>query len=236
MTHIMITSTSSTEAKSLYYLLQRAGLGAVELSVSSGEQAVRAAVQAGANVVLAEAAALGASLSQSIEELHREIPGCQLILYFDSAMQMEEARQLKQQHVELQLRPLHKAQIQRAVSRALDRVGSGPMQLRTEQVLTMLSQNMLDSLLKGSTGEAGEYLHALGVTGNSSGAVYMGRLSAVLEKNRAEQLAAELRRRLMNQGCKAVLRVSGSTLTAVGFADASRQPALMGGLETALKR
>ena len=36
MTHIMSTSTSGTEAKSLYYLLQRAGLGAVELSVSSG--------------------------------------------------------------------------------------------------------------------------------------------------------------------------------------------------------
>ena len=236
MTHIMITSTSGTEAKSLYYLLQRAGLGAVELSVSSGEQAVRAAVQAGANVVLAEAAALGQPLSQAIEELQEAMPACQLILYFDSAMQMEEARQLKRQHVELLLRPLHKAQSQRAVSRALERVGSGSMQLRTEQILTMLSQQMLDDLLKGDVRAAGGYLEALGLNEQSGGAVYMGRISAMLEKNRAEQLAAELRRRLLDQGCMAVLRVSGSSLTAVGFAAADRQPALMGVLETALKR
>lgn len=33
MTHIMIVSANGSEAKALFYLLQRAGLGAVDLSI-----------------------------------------------------------------------------------------------------------------------------------------------------------------------------------------------------------
>ena len=59
MTHIMIVSANGSEAKALFYLLQRAGLGAVDLSICTGEHLARLVAERGAGVILAEAEALG---------------------------------------------------------------------------------------------------------------------------------------------------------------------------------
>ena len=48
MTHIMIVSANGSEAKALFYLLQRAGLGAVDLSICTGEHLARLVAERGA--------------------------------------------------------------------------------------------------------------------------------------------------------------------------------------------
>ena len=98
-----------------------------------------------------------------------------------------------------------------------------------------MTQRTLDDLLEGRTEEACKSLNALGLE-QECGAVYLAWLSEPLALRESENLAAELRGRLLGVGCTALLRVSGGSLAAVGFAPADQQAAVMGTLETALKR
>ena len=51
MTRIMIVSANGSEAKALFYLLQRAGLGAVDLSICPGEHLARRAAEKGGSIM-----------------------------------------------------------------------------------------------------------------------------------------------------------------------------------------
>ena len=141
---------------------------------------------------------------------------------------------LKRDNVQMLMRPLRKTQIQRAVARALEQAGHGPRQAQCEQLLRIMTQRTLDDLLEGRTEEACKSLNALGLE-QECGAVYLAWLSEPLALRESENLAAELRGRLLGVGCTALLRVSGGSLAAVGFAPADQQAAVMGTLETALK-
>lgn len=235
MTHIMIVSANGSEAKALFYLLQRAGLGAVDLSICPGEHLVRLVAERGAGVILAEAEALGDKPEQVLDELFRVAPECQVVLYSGNTVQMDALRTLKRDNVQMLMRPLRKTQIQRAVARALEQAGHGPRQAQCEQLLRIMTQRTLDDLLEGRTEEACKSLNALGLE-QECGAVYLAWLSEPLALRESENLAAELRGRLLGVGCTALLRVSGGSLAAVGFAPADQQAAVMGTLETALKR
>ena len=235
MTHIMIVSANGSEAKALFYLLQRAGLGAVDLSICPGEHLARLVAERGAGVILAEAEALGDKPEQVLDELFRVASECQVVLYSGNTVQMDALRTLKRDNVQMLMRPLRKTQIQRAVARALEQAGHGPRQAQCEQLLRIMTQRTLDDLLEGRTEEACKSLNALGLE-QECGAVYLAWLSEPLALRESENLAAELRGRLLGVGCTALLRVSGGSLAAVGFAPADQQAAVMGTLETALKR
>lgn len=235
MTHIMIVSANGSEAKALFYLLQRAGLGAVDLSICTGEHLARLVAERGAGVILAEAEALGDKPEQALDELFRVAPECQVVLYSGNTVQMDALRTLKRDNVQMLMHPLRKTQIQRAVARALEQAGHGPRQAQCEQLLRIMTQRTLDDLLEGRTEEACKSLNALGLE-QECGAVYLAWLSEPLALRESENLAAELRGRLLGVGCTALLRVSGGSLAAVGFAPADQQAAVMGTLETALKR
>ena len=222
MTRIMIVSANGSEAKALFYLLQRAGLGAVDLSICPGEHLARRAAEKGAGVVLAEAEALGDKPEQVLDELFRVAPECQVVLYSGNTVQMDALRALKRDNVQMLMRPLRKTQIQRAVARALEQAGHGPRQAQCEQLLRMMTQRTLDDLLEGRTEEACKSLNALDLE-QESGAVYLAGLSEPLAPRESEGLAA-------------LLRVSGGSLAAVGFAPTDQQATVMGTLETALKR
>ena len=161
MTRIMIVSANGSEAKALFYLLQRAGLGAVDLSICPGEHLARRAAEKGAGVILAETDALGDEPEQTLDELFRVAPECQVVLYSGNTVQMDALRALKRDNVQMLMRPLRKTQIQRAVARALEQAGHGPRQARCEQLLRMMTQRTLDDLLEGRTEEACKSLNAL---------------------------------------------------------------------------
>ncbi len=112
MTHIMIVSANGSEAKALFYLLQRAGLGAVDLSICPGEHLARLVAERGAGVILAEAEALGDKPEQALDELFRVAPECQVVLYSGNTVQMDALRTLKRDNVQMLMRPLRKTQIQ----------------------------------------------------------------------------------------------------------------------------
>ena len=179
MTHIMIVSANGSEAKALFYLLQRAGLGAVDLSICPGEHLTRLAAERGAGVILAEAEALGDKPEQVLDELFRVAPECQVVLYSGNTVQMDALRTLKRDNVQMLMRPLRKTQIQRAVARALEQAGHGPRQAQCEQLLRIMTQRTLDDLLEGRTEEACKSLNALGLE-QECGAVYLAWLSEPL--------------------------------------------------------
>lgn len=231
MTHIMIVSANGSEAKALFYLLQRAGLGAVDLSICPGEHLTRLVAERGAGVVLAEAEALGDKPEQVLDELFRVAPECQAVLYSGNTVQMDALRTLKRDNVQMLMRPLRKTQIQRAVARALEQAGHGPRQAQCEQLLRIMTQRTLDDLLEGRTEEACKSLNALG-----AGAGVRRRVSGLAERAACFAGEREPGGRALGVGCTALLRVSGGSLAAVGFAPADQQAAVMGTLETALKR
>ena len=172
MTHIMIVSANGSEAKALFYLLQRAGLGAVDLSICTGEHLARLVAERGAGVILAEAEALGDKPEQALDELFRVAPECQVVLYSGNTVQMDALRTLKRDNVQMLMHPLRKTQIQRAVARALEQAGHGPRQAQCEQLLRIMTQRTLDDLLEGRTEEACKSLNALGLE-QECGAVYL---------------------------------------------------------------